>query len=324
MKAKTRALALATTAAVVGCTPSLTGLRKELLLPPLAMGGSGKGQLIAPKQCDVWLAVVSHPLGDNAVNEAVWRVADEQVIGPEARRVLDANGIRIGLFTGGLPQELEDLLHAPAPHKVDATEVIIPSSENSLFAMGAGTPKTTLILGRDGHTIGKDYTDVCGYFRVTATHDGPGVNLRFVPELHHGPVQHRYTADASTNPFSVQQFVLKDGQQEDTLRELAAGLTLQPDQTAVIGCWPDRPGSLGHFLLTEPEANSDRLRQKVLIIRASQNRTAGFSPPSVIKAGGAGTNTVAGPGSGPVGGPPAQSTWLRRTTAATTDPTVSH
>jgi hypothetical protein len=64
--------------------------------------------------------------------------------------------------------------------------------------------------------------------------------------------------------------VLKDGQQEDTLRELAATLVVRPNQMVVLGCMPDRPRSLGHFLFTEPEANSDRLLQKVLLLWASE------------------------------------------------------
>ena len=58
------------------------------------------------------------------------------------------------------------------------------------------------------------------------------------------------------------QFSLKDGQQEETFRELAAAFTLQPGQVAVIGHDPDRRGSLGAFLFTRPEPNSDRLTQQ--------------------------------------------------------------
>ena len=66
--------------------------------------------------------------------------------------------------------------------------------------------------------------------------------------------------------------MLKDGQQEDTLRELAATLTLEPGQVAVIGCRPDRPRSLGAFLFTQPEPNSDRLLQKLVLIWAAREQ----------------------------------------------------
>jgi hypothetical protein len=99
------------------------------------------------------------------------------------------------------------------------------------------------------------------------------VALRFVPELHHGPVTRRYDAmpASSSGGFNAMPFALKDGQQEETLRELAAALTLQPGQFAVVGCDPDRRNTLGSFLFTQPEANSDRLSQKVLLIWAERS-----------------------------------------------------
>jgi hypothetical protein len=134
-----------------------------------------------------------------------------------------------------------------------------------------GTQTLSLIVNQGGHVSGHDYDDAHGFFRLTASHDpSGGVALRFVPELHHGPNQRRFVADDAPNPFAVQQFVLKDGQQEDTLRELTAALVVRPSQVVVLGCMPDRPRSLGHFLFTEPEANSDRLLQKVLLIWASE------------------------------------------------------
>jgi hypothetical protein len=273
-------LAMATMA-VVGCTPSRLGVRRDdhSLLPPLGQSAPAKGQLIAPKRCDVRMAVLSRPLNDEAINKTLWSVADEQALAPEVRQTLESNGLRMGLLTGDLPPAVEAILQAPPPHKVEPTMINIASGDNSLFSVAPGAPKVSLIVNRNEHPVGKDFTDAKGMFRVTATHDGSNaVALRFVPEIHHGPVQHRYTPDASTNPFAEQQFMMKDGQQEDTLRELAATIALKPGQVAVVGCEPDRPSSVGHFLLTEPEGNSDRILQKVLLIWASQGSPEAGAP----------------------------------------------
>ncbi len=58
----------------------------------------------------------------------------------------------------------------------------------------------------------------------------------------------------------------------DTFRELSATLTLQPNQIAVIGGLADRPRTLGSFLFTQPEPNSDRLLQRVVLVRAQQEQ----------------------------------------------------
>jgi hypothetical protein len=96
------------------------------------------------------------------------------------------------------------------------------------------------------------------------------VTLRFVPEIHHGPIQHGFGAVPNGGSLAPQRFMVRDGQEEDTLRELAATLILQPGQIAVLGCLPDKQRSLGTFLFTQPEVNSDRLLQKVLLIWASR------------------------------------------------------
>jgi len=71
--------------------------------------------------------------------------------------------------------------------------------------------------------------------RITVGHQGAtGVSLRFVPEIHHGPVQKRYDQLPNSGAsLSAMQFMIKDGQQEETLRELAASLVLEPGQVAV-------------------------------------------------------------------------------------------
>jgi hypothetical protein len=284
MNPKTLTLTLATMA-VVGCTPTRLAVRQgdHTVLPPLGPSSQVKGQIIAPKRCDLRLVVLSRPLNDEAINKALWSVADEQVLAPEAHQMLESNGLRIGLISGNLPTEVDTILHAPPPNKIEPSQVNIPSGDNSLFCVSPATSKVSLIINRRDLASGKDFTDAKGLLRVTATHEGSnGVTLRFVPEIHHGPIQHRFAPDASSSLFAVQQFVMKDGQQEDTLRELAASVSIQPGQLVVIGCDPDRSRSLGQFLLTEMEGNSDRILQKVLLVWAEQSYAEGTKPVTTV------------------------------------------
>jgi hypothetical protein len=254
----------------VGCALSKSETRKETIFPKL---GGGSGRVIEPKRCMLTVTIVAKPLRDKVVNEAVWSVADPQAIGPEIQRSLNANGIRLGVIEGTLPAALESVLHAPPPDQIDPVNFDLPDGSNTLIALGDSIPLASLLLTRDGRASGKDYKDANGWFRVTANQSGPtGVALRFVPEIHHGQVLRRYdTMQSSATSLNSMQFTVKDGQQEETLRELAATLTLQPSQTAVIGCDPDRPGSLGTFLFTRAEANSDRLTQKLVLVKASRS-----------------------------------------------------
>ena len=272
-------------AAVSGCTPS----GKDVLRPDsgegLSLLGRSRGQVIEPKRCALKVLIIPRPVHDKAVETAVWSSADEQVVPAEVRRVLQANGLRVGVITGGLPAAVEGVINAPPPDKIDPAEFNLPDGSNTLVSLADSTPQASLLLNRDGRAFGRDYKEASGWFRVTATQDGAtGVSLRFVPEIHHGAVLRRY--DSLSNGVgqnNTMQFMLKDGQEEETLRDLAATLTLEPGQVAVIGCDPDRRGSLGNFLFTKPEANSDRLIQKIVLIWAFRNEAG--EPGSQPKAG---------------------------------------
>ena len=98
-----------------GCNPHKDQLRPEGLFSRI---GRQTGQLIEPKRCVLRVAILNRPFKDAAINETVWKVADEQAITPEARRALEVNGLRIGQITGELPAELQAILDAPPPHKV--------------------------------------------------------------------------------------------------------------------------------------------------------------------------------------------------------------
>jgi hypothetical protein len=254
--------------AVAGCTLNKSELRRDNLLTRIG----GGGQIIEPKRCALQVAILSRPLRDEALNAGVWDVADEQVVAPEIRRALEVNGLRIGLLTGALPAEIEAILNAPPPNKVDPTKVFPPDGDHTLISLSEPTPVASLLLNRENRAYGKDYEDASGWFRVTAKQEGPtGVALRFVPEIHFGPIQHAFGAVPNAGAYAPQRFMLKDGQEEETLRDLATTLILQPGQVAVVGCRAEKERSLGTFLFTQPEVNSDRLLQKVLLIWASRS-----------------------------------------------------
>jgi hypothetical protein len=282
---KPAALFLAMTA-VVGCS-----LNRPADLRPaslLARVGGG-GQLIEPKRCLLTVAIVSRPMRDDVVDRAVWRTADEQVVPPDTRRAWQVNGLRIGLVTGGLPPEVDAALKAPPPRKVDPAQYVLDDGQHSLVTLGPQTTETSLLLNLQGRPFGKDFKDATGFLRMTASYDGPtGVALRFVPEIHHGPMRHTFGAVNNAGGLAPQQFTVKDGQQEETFRELAASLTLQPNQVAVIGGLTERPRSLGSYLFAQPEPNSDRILQKVVLVWAKQGQSTKAektpAPPGLVPA----------------------------------------
>jgi hypothetical protein len=255
---------------LVGCNPQKDQLRPDNLFGRL---GRQSGQVIEPRKCVLRVAILNRSLREASINEVVWKVADEQAITPEARRALEVNGLRIGQITGELPPELEAVLAAPPPHKVEPATFLLDDGEQTLINISDPVEQVSLLLNRENRPYGKDYQAASGYFRVTAGQEGTnGVSLRFAPEIHHGPVQRSFQPIANASPYSPQELRINDGQQEETLRDLSASLTLEPGQVAVVGCRPEQERSLGSFLFTQSETHGGRRRQKLILIWADRNQ----------------------------------------------------
>ncbi len=235
--------------------------------------GGHSGELIEPKRCLLKVAIISRPSDDQSISQAVWRVADEQVISPEHRRAWEINGLRVGRILGELPMELEAALKETAPEKkVNPTTFYIQSGDPTLLSISPPVEQASLILNRDNRIFGNDYKDVSGYFRVTPQHEGANlVSLRLVPEIHFGPIQRTFQALPNAAAIQTPEFSINTGQQEETIRELATKLVLDPGQVAVIGCRPEYKRGLGCFLLTQSMAHSDQRIEKLIVIWASRN-----------------------------------------------------
>jgi hypothetical protein len=253
-----------------GCNPHKDQLRPGDIFQRISRQG---GQIIEPRKCVLRVAILNRNVRDPAINDAVWKVADEQATAPEARRGLEVNGLRIGRITGELPAELERVLSAPPPHKVDAVTYYVYDGEDTLISIADPVDQVSLLMNRENRPFGKDYQSASGFFRVTASHDGnSGVSLRFTPEIHHGPIQRSFQPISNASPYSPKEFKVADGQQEEALRDLAASLLLEPGQIAVIGCQPAQERSLGSFLFTQAQAHSDHRRQKLILVWAGRNQ----------------------------------------------------
>jgi hypothetical protein len=270
------ALAMATLAIVGGCTLDKDGNRPGNVFNRI--GGHG-GQIIEPKRCLLKVAIVSRPFGDPAVNEVIWRVADEQVVAPAVRRAWEANGLRVGRIVGELPQELEAILKDTSPqNKINPATFLIEDGRSSLIRVSDSVDEASLLLNRDNRIFGRDFRDASGFFRVTAIHEGRNeVSIKLIPEIQHGPIQRTFQAQPNAAAMAPQEFTINTGQQEETIRELAATMVLDPGQVAVIGRRPEQKRSLGSFMLTQAVAHSDQRLEKVILIWASRN-LAGQGP----------------------------------------------
>ncbi len=255
---------------VLGCSLNKDGIQPQKTFVRI---GGHSGQILEPKRCLIKVAIISRSFGDRAINEVVWKAADEQIIPPKERRAWEANGLRLGRIIGELPLELEAIMNdTTSQQKVSPTNIFVESGEATLIKISDPVDQATVLLNRDNRALGSDYRDVSGYFRTTATHEGANnVSLRMAPELHHGPIQRTFQTVPNAAAIGPQEFKINNGQQEETIRELSTSVTLEPGQLVVIGCRPEQKRGLGTFFFTQPVAHSDQRMQKLIMIWAARN-----------------------------------------------------
>jgi hypothetical protein len=272
--------------ALAGCNPTRSDLRQKADQVTAAVfntNATRPGRVLEPNYCKVDSAIVSRPVGDKVVDASLWNVADEQAVPLELRQALEANGLRIGVISGSLPADVADAFRPSPPRKeTQWVHIALPEGQHTPIVLGGKTESVTLLLNHRGKVDGRDYHEASGRFILSPGHRGPkGVTLRLVPEIHHGETRRTIAPLQDAGPFAPQEFAIKDGQQEDILRELATSIDVQPGQTVVIGCRPRQARSLGTFLFTQPEPSSDRMLQSVLLLQATRNKL-GESPAKAI------------------------------------------
>ncbi len=172
--------------ALAGCNPGRSDLRQkadQVTATVFNANSNRPGRVIEPKYCKLDSATLARPVGDKVVDESLWNVADEQMIPPDLRLALAANGLRVGIITGNLPADVTEAFKPAPPRKETLwVHLALPDGEHSPISLGGKTESVTLLLNHKGKIDGRDYQDAGGRLIVTAGHSGPSnVSLRIVP-----------------------------------------------------------------------------------------------------------------------------------------------
>ena len=273
--------------ALAGCNPARSDLRQKAdqvtaTVFNANLSGPRSGDRIEPKFCKLDSAIIARPVGDRLVETSLWAVADEQTIPPDLRQTLEANGLRVGLVTGELPADVTEAFHSKPPQvETQWVHIALPDGEHTPIVLGEPVEAVTLFLNHGGKVDGRDYHNALGRLVVTPRQAGQhDVEVRMVPQIQHGAQRRTIGALEGAGNFAPQEFAIKDGQEEELLRDLAANVAIQPGQTLVVGCRSTQARSLGTFLFLQPEPKSDRILQSILLIQASRNNE-GTAPPKL-------------------------------------------
>jgi hypothetical protein len=233
------------------------------------------------------------PFGDGETNGKLWEEIDEQHFPSEVRRELAKNGFRVGVVGTQMPVGLSKLMPLAdeqrdddksgpvSPGRTEGDSLVTgwhsqcrPGRRLEIAASGVYDELPVLMCEESG-LCGQSYAQAQGMFAVKQFPEVDGrVRLDFVPELHFGQARQR--------PVPAEcGFKLEVRRSRRVFDKLAFSATLMPGQMVVLGCLPNRPGSLGHHFLTQ--VSSGQREQKLLVIRLSQTQHDGlFAPVKVL------------------------------------------
>ena len=244
-----------------GCANSPTVARNNPLLERL------RPKPITPGPNDVVIEVVylERPFADQLMNHEAWASADDQHLPLAVLRDLEERGFRVGLLGGQLPDVLGKLLEEQDLEPFNGQRMQLPQgTPTQIFTSG----RYNLWPGRISHELGEGaqpYRNAVGSLRVLPKIQRDGsVELSLRPEIQYGQARRQYVPDHMlTGPLNWTIRIARPAHSFETMR---FSLALRPDQTALIGCVPDQPESLGARFFSRWQ--DGRRIQRLLLIRA--------------------------------------------------------
>ena len=263
-------LALLALPALLGCEAWRYTPKGESPLAPISLSTDG---------AELEILVVRFPLGEPELNGPLWSQIDEQQFPAELRRELTANGLRAGLIAGPMPDILARKLAAAddqstpgaAAARLEANPpvkrwrlLVHRGRAGKIVTSNVYDQLSLLTHDPDGQVRGKTFPHAQGYFTSEVDPQGDGrVRIALAPELQYGEARQEWVGEDGV-------FQMQTGQPKQTFDKLHLAATLAPNQMLVLASLADRPGSLGHYLFTEPKSGGTD--QKLLIIRLADTK----------------------------------------------------
>lgn len=260
-------LAVVTCLTVMGCSLfSSVDMASQMtagrpVLPPLK----------APADAvQMQLIFIERPADDPLISRLIWQELDQVgTMAPEARSLLDQNGIRVGQSGSHPPPALQKLLGL-TESVVDARDeerqlmrgrrIGLRSSQESDIQMldePLESARVHYVLGGKHETVGYEMLRPVLKVKPVRVQDG-WIRLEFAPEMHHGASRLRHTP-------TDEGWTLRGGQECDARYALRFQLMLNNGEMVVISGDPDRVESPGHRMFCRQVEG--RPTQRALVIR---------------------------------------------------------
>jgi hypothetical protein len=225
----------------------------------------------APRTIHLEVLFVRCERHDPAAGDRLWDAVDEQALGADVRRRLNANGLRAGVVTGDLPAPLAERL-AAAGSETTTTDIagidaalarrllqVLPGKRCELVT-AAHLPSLVVMEQCDDEVRGATYHDATSQLVIEARPAADGrVQLGVVPEIRHGPVEKSWVGEEG-------MFRLETGQRRHRMEHLGIDVALPAGGVLLIGGGGEPGASVGDGLLRD-QGGEERSTVRLLAIR---------------------------------------------------------
>lgn len=276
-------IALWIAAALGGCSSwQQTAPKEQSLLKPISLADDG-----------VQLEIVSirFPFGDDDLNDSMWNDIDEQQLPLSVRQKLAEAGLRAGVIGGQMPAALARMMasaeQGPAnaiaaaasleqSPPVSRQQMQLHSGWHGEIISSSIYPQLPLLTREEGRLSGQTYAAAQGVLQAKAEALGDRrIRLSIVPELQYGQVRQQWSVEDG-------RLVGQQGKCKRVFDHLTFEAALGPGEMLVLTSLPQRSGTLGHYLFTEP--HDDQLQQKLLVVHLADTHYSDlFAPASLAQ-----------------------------------------
>lgn len=209
------------------------------------------------------IALIERALHDSFLNEELWERADQLVVDPERKAILEENGLRVGQLVGPTASELQRLL--TSERWCVAKTRILPSGQKFTQYLGLAQPhcQYDVFLGRNPLELQIDQARFC--LEITPRHGGDTfTKLEFVPKVE--------TAE-QVLPFQPapeqSTWVYRAERPGKSYPELSWQVGLRPNEYLIVGAHAAKKNTIGYHTFVDELGESPV--QRVLVIRTARS-----------------------------------------------------
>jgi hypothetical protein len=223
------------------------------------------GGTIDPNAIVIDTALIERPAGDPYVCTELWQETDEFVVDLETRESLNENGLRVGQLVGAPPAGFQTLLLSKR-YCANPERLTVPSGKVISQKLSPVLAHCSLAVFLDGDRRELEIDQARFILDVVPTLTGDGrTRLRFTPKVETGDKLLPFQASPEDSSW-----VLRIEKPSRRFPEMSWEVSLAPGQYVVIGCRPERLGTLGHLAFVQEEVTPPV--QRLLVIRTNRAR----------------------------------------------------